>query len=546
VRFLSLLLVLSLFNGGVFAEDAQTKQPPIVAAQAIRDNLLPRPRQIEPVSAEFPLSADTSIVVAGPDLTQCKFVGQRLADLIAGEFGVQLKPAEPRSADDWRLSIAPRSADLRLVNTLSAAEKTENAERYRLYVDARGASVSASSYQGLLWAAMTFRQLLIKRGETVMAVGAAIDDWPRYPWRGFMIDAGRVPNSPAQMKRIARICSAFKLNFVVFREGDDELAAVRYQTNKLGRENPFALSIEQIKEFVEYCDRLGIAVVPEIESLGHSAAKGIAYPGLAVGGRKVQIPGIGDQIRMAHLDPADPQTMPLLESIYREWFPIMNGPFVHLGLDEVRLPKEAQAKHLERLLPLVEQVAEKSGKNVTPLVWGDAPPTPEAYRDSVVRVPWSYACWKEVNLSNPYPIHQGFVALCAEGCKEKVIMGGGSTAIHSPYSKDDYEGAFRNLAEWTRLGNDRKNFIGLLVVQWCGNMLDDWLPDFLAGADDGWTPPREMPPFAAQMARVRANLSRLADAAHPAPGEVDRPAWAGIWLKGREWGQAILKTPPAN
>jgi hypothetical protein len=516
------------------------------AAQAVRENLLPRPRQIESVAEEFPLSAETSIIVAGPDLTQCKFIGQRLSKLIEDEFGVQITTAQRQAADEWRLSIAPKSAELRLVDVLSATEKAENAERYRLYVDARGASASASSSQGLLWAAMTFRQLLMKHGELVVATGAKIDDWPRYPWRGFMFDSGRAPISLRQMKRIARICSAFKLNFVVFREGDDELAAVRYKTNKLGRENPYALDMDQLEEFMAYCGQLGIAVVPEIESLGHSDAKGRAYPGLAVGGRKVQIPGIVDQIRMAHLNPDDPQTMKLLESIYSEWFPILNCPFVHLGLDEVRMPKEAQAKHLERLLPLVERVAEKSGKKVTPLVWGDAPPTPEAYRDSVVRVPWSYACWKEVNLSNPYLIHQGIVALCAEGCKEKVIMAGGSTAIHSPYSKDDYEGAFRNLAEWARLGDDRKNFIGLLAVQWCGNMLDDWLPDFLACADDGWTPPREMPAFAAQMARVRAHLARLADAAHPAPDEVDRPAWVGIWLKGREWDQPVLKNSEAK
>jgi N-acetyl-beta-hexosaminidase len=103
-----------------------------------------------------------------------------------------------------------------------------------------------------------------------------------------MIESGRAPNSLAQMKRIVRICSAFKLNFVVFREGDDELAAVRYKTNRLGRENPYALSMEEVKELVSNCEPFGIAFVPEIESLGHSAAKEFAYPGLTLGGRQTQ------------------------------------------------------------------------------------------------------------------------------------------------------------------------------------------------------------------------------------------------------------------
>ena len=46
-----------------------------------------------------------------------------------------------------------------------------------------------------------------------------------------MIDSGRAPNSLPQIKRILRICSAFKLNLCIFREGDDELNAVRYRTN---------------------------------------------------------------------------------------------------------------------------------------------------------------------------------------------------------------------------------------------------------------------------------------------------------------------------
>ena len=207
------------------------------------------------------------------------------------------------------------------------------------------------------------------------------------------------------MKRIVRICSAFKLNFVVFREGDDELAAVRYKTNNLGRENPYALSMEEVKEFVSYCEPFGIAVVPEIESLGHSAAKEFAYPGLAIGGRKTQYPGIGYHIRKAHLNPDDPRTLALLESIYGEWIPLLNCPFVHLGLDEVRLPMETQAQHMSQLLPLVERVAQRSGRKITPLVWADAPPTPDAYRSSVIRVPWSYDGQEEVSLNNKHLEH---------------------------------------------------------------------------------------------------------------------------------------------
>jgi hypothetical protein len=90
------------------------------------------------------------------------------------------------------------------------------------------AIASSPAPRGLLWGAMTLRQLVTRDARDLRIRGVRVLDKPRYPWRGFMIDSGRAPNSLPKLKRIIRVCSAFKLNFLVFREGDDELNAVRY------------------------------------------------------------------------------------------------------------------------------------------------------------------------------------------------------------------------------------------------------------------------------------------------------------------------------
>lgn len=119
---------------------------------------------------------------------------------------------------------------------------------------------------------------------------------------------------------------------------------------------------------------------------------------------------------------------------------------------------------------------------------GDAPETPAPFKSKVIRCLWEYADGLEVGESL-HLFRQGIRALSEPGCTERVFMAGGSTSRHTPLSKSSRLDAYRNLADWSRWGADRPNFTGLLAVQWGGNMLDEWLPDFLAAAEFGWTPP---------------------------------------------------------
>lgn len=491
-------------------------------------DLLPRPQQLTPRAEDLPLTGELPIRVSAPMEQEARFVGQRLADLLADEFGL-------------RLPVVTATAEyaLRLGQAAAADPSALGEEGYTLRVDGAGAAVRANSAQGLLWGAMTLRQLAARGAERVVLAGVEIEDRPHYRWRALMVDAGRSPNSLAQIKRIVRISSAFKLNALVYREGDDELNSVRYRTNKLGSLNPCALSMEEIIELVDYARQHGIAIIPEIESLGHSTAKGFHYPHLVSGGFEQPYEGLAPHIRKSHLNPRDPRSYELLASIYDEWFPILPSPLVHLGLDEVRLSEEEQAEHLARLLPLVDEVAARHGVSVSPIVWADAPPTPAAYASRVIRCLWAYAD-SEVSVEFEHLAHQGMGELGQAGCTQPVLMAGGSSSLHSPYTRSPDEDVFENLADWARWGADKPNVLGLMAVQWSGNMLDDWVPDFLAAADDGWQPPEPGPVYGPQMARVRRHLARLADAAHPNPAEVDRHAWDGIWLRDGTWYEDVM------
>lgn len=496
--------------------------PPVVT------DLIPRPYRVEDCGAPFRLTGAQPRISTG-DSPRARFAAERLAELLQEEFGIHL---EIRRGEGEGFFLSLSGEPTRQIPDLLAGAGDLGDEGYILQSDADAVCVHSPTAAGLFWGAMTLRQLVTPSDGGLVIPGVRIIDKPRYRWRGFMIDSGRSPNSLAKIRRVVRICSAFKLNFLVFREGDDELCSVRYNTNLLGSTNPHAFTIDQIRELADYAAHYSVALVPEIESLGHSTAKGFHYPGLVSGGFEHPYEGIGSHIRKSHLAPADPRSYALLESIYDEWFPIITSPLVHLGLDEVRLEPDPQARHLEGLLALVDRIARKHHREITPIVWADAPQTPPEYADGVIRCLWAYGDSVErVGSENPYLVRQGLVELSEPGCAQQVFAAAGSGSGHSPYSKTCYEDAFHNIAEWTMWGADRPNFTGVLAVQWSGNMIDDWLPDFVCAADHAWNPPDTIPDFEQQMARVRGRLSHLKDAASPESGEVDPPAWDGIWLK---------------
>lgn len=503
----------------------------------LSETLLPRVRQLAPLPVDYPLDASCVITCRAPAES---IAGERFADLISAEWGFRLPVRHEGGRDGFFLCISNSSDDgqrpCRWPDGMALAD-----EEYRLRVDADGAVVSASTVRGLLWGAMTLRQLVQSAERGLCIRGVEIQDRPHYPLRGFMIDSGRSPNSLPKLKRIIRICSAFKLNAVFFREGDDEMSAVRYAANTLGSSNPWAFTMQELGELSAYAQKHGIALIPEVESLGHSAAKGVYYPDLVKGGFEETYEGIGVHIRKAHLAPGEPGTFKLLESIYDEMFATLPTPFMHLGMDEVRLPPEEQSRHMQQLLPLVFRCAEDHGVQAKPIVWSDAPETPDEFKEKVYRCLWKYDDAGIGPISQKL-LRQGIEALSQPGCRQPVLMAGGAGSGHTPYSKEPSARAFENLAAWARWGAPLKNCHGLFAVQWSGNMTDLWLPDFLAAADFGWMPPQVTPPCDEIERRIGGHLARVADAARPDSREVDPPAWDGIWLKDGRWDREVLTT----
>jgi hexosaminidase len=506
--------------------------------ETLINSLLPRPQQIERLSGGFVLTAESVIYLNGRD-KQVKYAAARFVDLIQERFHLHLSVKIQTNLDKYQVVLNNQSSTPPNFSAPAAELKTRGDEAHELVVQPNGVRISANSAKGVFWGLMTLTQLCGEQRDNKIKIPMVnIFDYPHYRWRGYMLDTGRAPFTVEQIKRTIRICSAFKLNFLMFREGDDELNAIKYKHLPLGHKNPYALTLEEVAEIIDYGEKYGIVVFPEIESLGHAAAKKLHYPDLIEGDKFEEYwPGF-THMRKANFKVGDPRTYRLLASIYDELFPLLKYPLVHLGLDEVRLPEKKQAEHLARLLPTVDQVGKKYGHNMKMIVWSDAPLTPPEYQNRVIRCLWVYEA--KMHLDIDLAKKEGIDALVQPDCKQKVFMAGGSGTLHKPYSKGPYRSALQNLASWAMLGEKYHNFIGLLAVEWGSNVIDEWFPNFLMAADFGWSVPEEIPDYEPYMTSVFKHLQKFSDFTEPDPAAVIRPAWDGIWLNGTNWEEDII------
>jgi len=96
-------------------------------------------------------------------------------------------------------------------------------EGYTLTVSPEGARLEAAEPWGALRGLETFAQLVEPGGSSAFRVRAVrIEDRPRFPWRGLMIDASRLFVPVEALERTLEGMAAVKLNVLHWRLTGDE------------------------------------------------------------------------------------------------------------------------------------------------------------------------------------------------------------------------------------------------------------------------------------------------------------------------------------
>ncbi|WP_281200947.1 beta-N-acetylhexosaminidase [Streptomyces longwoodensis] len=256
-------------------------------------SLLPAPRAVEgPMRCGLDLDDSTTLWAApGTESTE-----RWLRATLGAALGLPLRPGAPDVPGGVRLVL----------------DDTLGAEAYRLDVVAtRGVEIRGGDPAGVFWGAQTLRQLLgpdafrrapVRPGTRQGLPHLRVEDAPRFPWRGVLLDVARHFLPKDGVLRQLDLMAAHKLNVLHLHLTDDqgwrveirrhprltEVGSWRART-KLGHrasplwdERPHGgfYTQDDLREIVAYAAERHITVVPEIDVPGHSQAAIAAYPEL--------------------------------------------------------------------------------------------------------------------------------------------------------------------------------------------------------------------------------------------------------------------------
>jgi len=252
-------------------------------------------------------------------------------------------------------------------------------EGYSLEVNENTIELSANKASGIFNGFQTLQQLFPvdlqtdddKSANAIKIMGCKIKDYPRFGWRGLMLDVSRHFFSVDEVKAYIDLMAQYKFNVLHWHLTDDEgwrieikslpklteIGAWRVERHgRFGETRPYPqpeekatyggfYTQEQIKDVISYAANRNITIVPEVDMPGHSMAALAAYPELSTKKEpKFVNPGSkfadwydGGKFKMLienTLNPADEKVYDFIDKVFTEIAELFPGQYIHMGGDE--------------------------------------------------------------------------------------------------------------------------------------------------------------------------------------------------------------------
>lgn len=237
-------------------------------------------------------------------------------------------------------------------------------ESYSIDVKGTEILISSSNFAGFFYAFQTIRQMVVilKNGWYEMPECSIIDE-PKFPVRGVMLDVGRNFMSIDFLKQIVRRLSHYKINMLHLHLTDNpgwriESKVYPSLTDSIGfwptRQPGKFYTLQELKELVNYCAKLNVRVMPEIDMPGHSESF----------------------TKTMKCDMQSEKGLEILKNVLDETISVFPDPWFHIGADEVNFT-------MENFMPEIIHHLREMGKEV--VLWSPGYVSDDS---SVIRMCW--------------------------------------------------------------------------------------------------------------------------------------------------------------
>lgn len=289
--------------------------------------LMPLPTHIATGDGQFLIDGSFGVDLNGYTNPLLVAGTQRFLDTLTRETGIPLS------------TVARFNQASFTIVTAGASERVQRVgedEAYRLEITTAHVHLSAANPLGVLHGLQTFLQLVRATPQGFSVPVVTIDDKPRFPWRGLMIDVGRHFMPVPVIERNLDGMEAVKLNVFHWHLSEDQGYRAESKQYPLLQEKGSGglyYTQQQIAEVIHYAHDRGIRVVPEFDMPCHATSWLVGYPQLASGAGPYKVIdqwGVFD----GAMDPTLDSTYEFLDKFLGEMTALFPDAYFHIGGDE--------------------------------------------------------------------------------------------------------------------------------------------------------------------------------------------------------------------
>jgi hexosaminidase len=527
------------------AAPAPAGEPPDTRAAALSgaDRVIPKPVQASSTGGQpFELGRGSEIVARG----NARAVGEYLAGLLRPATGFDLPVTSGK----------PQRGDVVLDLGPGKGPAGHTAEGYKLTTERRQATIAADTPAGLFNGVQTLRQLFgqwignpVRTDGPWTASAAQVTDYPRFGYRGSMLDVARSFLTPDEVKRYIDAITQFKVNTLHLHLADDQAWRIVIDDPA---DNPSGLDYDALtrvgshggadvfggsgrptgtepahrgfytkaeyRSIVAYAASRFVTVVPEIDGPGHVNAALASIPQLNPDGVAKPMNNTAD-VGYSTLQANDPVTYEFLTTVWRQLAELTPGPYLHIGGDEAHVTgHDNYLTYIGKVVPII------NGLGKTTMGWNEyaavdlpagsvvqywagsiAPVLAQVARGAKVVMSPASTAYLDMKYNPSTPI--GLSWACSGDCDWNRYYDW--NPVQQGLTEDAVLGVEAPLWSETVRGIDQANFLAF--------------PRMISVAEMGWTPQaaRNVTDFGDRLAAVGGRLTVQGTNFYPSP----KAAW---------------------